>query len=99
MMLLVLFLDMGRHSTRAVMEEDRLEPCEIQRERRFSVVTLKEDFRRCFLRGTKKGSRKCKATVIPGTGLHGSRTPPPGATNPFQSPAYLLGARNLIHTS
>jgi len=78
MMLLVLFLDMGRQPTCPVVGGNRLKPCEIQSERRFSVVMTKENFRGFFPRHSKKGSGNRNITVALGAGLQNSTNQPAG---------------------
>jgi len=54
---------------RPFVQEDTLKTGEIQVEKKFFVLTLKENPRGRFLRITEEGNGKRNSIIIPGTGL------------------------------
>lgn len=54
---------------RPVVQEDTLKVCEIQVEKKYFVLTLKENPRGRFLRISEDVAGKRNAIIIPGTGL------------------------------
>jgi hypothetical protein len=61
--------DYAPQPPRPHVQEDTLKTCEVQIEKKFFVLTLKENARGRFIRITEENGGKRNCIIIPGTGL------------------------------